>query len=99
MALSQSTRENKCMKLAELLRGMLGRASPPEGADPRSIVIMQRVWHRFSEEELRAAAERGWRKTFDGKEDPMFFVDADSAVMTVVKAGAHIIRVISLPSR
>lgn len=55
----------------------------------RSIVIMQRKAHRFTEEELLLAGERGWSRKFDGKEDPMYFVSADQAALTVVKAGPH----------
>ena len=51
------------------------------------IVIMQREAHRFTERGLQAAGERGWDKRFDGKEDPMYFVSADQAALTVVKAG------------
>jgi hypothetical protein len=65
----------------------------------RSVVVMQRQAHRFSEGELLAAGERGWGKRFDGREDPMYFVSADSAALTVVKAGPHIIRVTSIPTR
>jgi hypothetical protein len=65
----------------------------------RAIVIMQRKVHRFTEEELRAAGERGWERKFDGKEDPMYFVSADQPAMTVVKAGPHVMRVTSLPCR
>jgi len=64
----------------------------------RSIVIMQRAPHRFSEEELRAAGERAWGKKFDGKEDPMYFVSHHPA-LTVVKAGPHVIRVTCVPTR
>ena len=60
---------------------------------------MQRKPHRFSEEELQTAAERGWDKKFDGKEDPMFFVSADLPALTVVKAGPYIVRVTSVPTR
>jgi hypothetical protein len=60
---------------------------------------MQRKSHRFSEEELQTAGERGWGKKFDGKEDPMYFVSADHSALTVVKAGPHIIRVTSVPTR
>ena len=78
---------------------MLAMPSHSETAELRSIVIMQREAHQFSEEELRAAGERGFGKKFDGKEDPMYFVSVDYAVLTVVKAGAHIIRVTSVPAK
>src|SRR5271157_4425297 len=60
---------------------------------------MQRKSHLFTEEELLIAGERGWGKKFDGTEDPMFFVSTDSSLLTVVKAGPHVIRVTSLPCR
>jgi hypothetical protein len=55
----------------------------------RSIVIMQQKAHRFTEEELQAAAERGWERKFDEKEDLMYFVSA----------GPHVMRVTLLPCR
>jgi len=60
---------------------------------------MQLKTHPFSEKELQAAGERGWRKKFDGDEDPMYFVSANPPILTVVKAGPHIIRVTSIPKR
>lgn len=85
--------------LMNKLKHLLGITSEPEPTEMRSIVIMQRKVHRFTEQELRAAGERGWRKKFDGKEDPMYFVSADHAGMTVVKAGPHVLRVMSLSGR
>lgn len=85
--------------LMRMLKRLFGTASRSESAEMRSIVIMQRKAHRFTEEELQAAGERGWERKFDGKEDPMYFVSADQAALTVVKAGPHVIRVTSLPCR
>jgi hypothetical protein len=87
------------MKLKEIFKNAIARTSPSDSLEMRSLVIMQRKPHRFSEDELRGAAERGWGKRFDGVEDPMFFVSVDHRVLTVVKAGRHIIRVISIPAR
>jgi hypothetical protein len=87
------------MKLLKTLRGFLARPRHSEAPEMRSIVIMQRQTHRFSEKELQAAGERGWCKKFDGKEDPMYFVSADHPALTVVKAGPHIIRVTAIPTR
>jgi hypothetical protein len=87
------------MKLLKMLKNLIATAPDAETTEPRSIVIMQRKAHRFSEEELRAAGEREWGKKFDGKEDPMYFVSADHSALTVVKAGPHIIRVTSIPTR
>ena len=78
---------------------LIGNASRSESSETRSIVVMQRKAHWFSEEELKAAGERGWGKKFDGKEDPMYFVSVDHATLTVVKAGSHIIRVTSTSAR
>ena len=87
------------MKLVKMFKSLVSMASRSETPKMRSIVIMQREAHLFSEEELRAAGERGWRKKFDGKEDPMYFVSADHSALTVVKAGPHIIRVTCVPAR
>jgi hypothetical protein len=82
-----------------MFKNLIAKAPHSETIETRFMVIMQREAHRFSEEELRAAGERGWGKTFDGKEDPMYFVSADHPALTVLKAGPHIIRVTSLPKR
>ncbi len=87
------------MNLAKMLKRLFAKARPSEGAEMRSIVIMQRKTHWFSEEELQAASERGWGKKFDGKDDPMYFVSVDHAILTVVKAGPHIIQVSTVPAR
>ncbi len=87
------------MKLVKMLKTLVGKATHSETREMRSIVIMQRKAHRFSEDELQAAGERGWGKTFDGKADPMYFVSADNLALTVVKAGPHVIRVTSIPER
>ena len=86
------------MKLAKLLKSMIGKASKTQSEQMRAMVIMQRIAHRFSEEELRAAGELGWGKKFDGKEDPMFFVSAHDP-LPVLKAGPHIICVTSVAAR
>lgn len=86
------------MGFVKMLRNLVAKVAPSEAVETRSIVMMQRKAHRFSEEELRAAAEHGWGRPFDGKKDPMYFVSFHSA-LTVVKAGPHIIRVTFVPSR
>lgn len=86
------------MKLMKFFKSLVGKASDSEKTEMRSIVIMQRKPHRFSEEELQAAGERGWGKQFNGKEDPMYFVSADDH-LTVVKAGPNIIQVTYFPKR
>jgi hypothetical protein len=87
------------MKLVEMFRSLIAKAQRSEASEPRSIVIMQRKVQQFSEEVLRTAGERGWGRKFDGKEDPMYFVSAKHPALTVVKAGPHIIRVTSVPTR
>jgi hypothetical protein len=87
------------MNFSWILKKLFGKTEQSETTEPRSIVVMQRSAHSFSEEELRAAAERGWKKKFDGKDDPMFFVSVDHPALTVVKAGTHIIRVTCAPDR
>ena len=87
------------MKLVQRFKNLLAMALRSEPEEMRSIVVMQRKAHRFSEDELRAAGELGWSKKFDGKEDPMYFVLADSAALNVIKAGPHIIQVTSFPMR
>jgi hypothetical protein len=84
------------MKLVKILKSLFAKAPSTE---MRSIVIMQRKAHQFSEEELRAAGERGWVRKFDGKADPMYFVVANHDVLTIVKAGPYAIRVTCVPSR
>lgn len=91
-------KENKRMKVLKILRGLTAKNPPDDPAEMRSIIIMLRKSHQFSEEELQAAAERAWGKKFDGKEDPMYFVSA-GPTLTVVKAGRHVIRVTSVPTR
>lgn len=87
------------MKLVSLFKSLVGKTSKSAAAEMRSIVIMQRKAHQFSEEELQAAAQRGWGKKFDGVEDPMYFVSVDHSALTVVKAGPHVIRVTAVPKR
>jgi hypothetical protein len=87
------------MNFVKMLKSLVGKVPQSETTELRSIVIMQRKAHLFSEEELRVAGERGWGKKFDGKEDPMYFVSVNHSMLTVVKAGPHIIRVTSVPNR
>lgn len=91
--------EDERMNLSGFLATLFGKAPQSKTIELRSIVVMQRNAHTFNEEELRAAAERAWEKKFDGNEDPMYFVSADHPALTVVKAGAHIIRVTCIPHR
>lgn len=86
------------MGILNRIKRFAGKTSQSETAAVRSIVMMQRVAHYFTEKELQIAGERGWGKKFDGKEDPMYFVSANPS-LTIVKAGAHAIRVTSIPTR
>ena len=87
------------MNLKKMFKSVLGRASRSGNAEPRSIVILQTKPYIFGEEELRAAAERAWHRKFDGKEDAMYFVSAEHSLLTVVKAGPHIIRLTAVSTR
>lgn len=87
------------MKLVKMFKNLIAMAPHSETTEMRSIIIMQLEAYRFSKEELRAAGERGWGKSFDGEEDPMYFVSTDHPALTVLKAGPHIIRVTSVPKR
>src|SRR5580698_5643289 len=87
------------MNLIGKIQNLFRKVSDSKSDEPRSIVIMQRQMHRFSEEELLGAAQRGWNRKFDGKEDPMYFVSANHSVLDVVKAGPHVIRVTSISQR
>lgn len=81
-----------------MFKRLIGNTPQFKSAEMRSIVIMQRKAHLFTQADLLAAGERGWGKRFDGIEDPMFFV-SHHAALTVVKAGPHIIRLTSFPCR
>lgn len=87
------------MKLEKMFKNFVKREQQSETEEIRSIVIMQRKAHRFSEEELKAAGERGWGKNFDGIGDPMFFVSDGHPVLTILKAGPYGIRVTSVSTR
>jgi hypothetical protein len=86
------------MGILNNIKRLVTRATQSEKAEVRSIVILQRNAHSFDEEELLIAGERGWGRTFDGKEDPMYFVSA-SSLLNIVKAGPHAIRVTSISTR
>jgi hypothetical protein len=87
------------MNLFKKLRTLMSSSSDLSTEKARSLVIMQRSAYSFSKSELQDAAQRGWGRKFDGKEDPMYFVAADHSALTVVKAGPHIIRVINASKR
>ena len=86
------------MRFVNMFRSLTGKAKQEETTEPRAIVIMQRKLQHYSEGDLRTAGERGWSRKFDGEVDSMYFVSVHSA-LTVVKAGSHIIRVTSVPTR
>ena len=48
------------MNLVKFFKSLVLKASHSKAAEMRSIFIMQKKAHWFSEEELRAAGERGW---------------------------------------
>ena len=45
-----------------MFKRLIGNAPQSEAAEMRSIVVMQRKAHLFTEEELQVAGERGWGK-------------------------------------
>jgi hypothetical protein len=63
---------------------------------PHSIVLLTREPHAFTKEELEGAGERGWKRKFDGKEDPMWFVTL-SDVLSVLKAGKYVVQLVQVP--
>ena len=52
----------------------------------RSVVLLQRSWRILSENEIKVASEKGWSRSFDGNEDPMYFV-VQSGPVLLIKAG------------
>jgi hypothetical protein len=86
------------MGILNIIKGLATKAKKSEKSEVRSIVMMQRKAHSFTQEELLIAGERGWGKKFDGKEDPMYFVSAGPP-LTIFKAGPHLIHVTSIPTR
>jgi hypothetical protein len=80
-------------QLVNMFKRLIGNAPQAESTEMRSIVLMQRKSHLFTEEQLLVAGERGWGKKFDGIEDPMFFVSTDHSALTVVKAGPQSTRI------
>jgi hypothetical protein len=61
--------------------------------DPFSIVLLVRKPYSFSEAELQSAAQRGWGRSFDGKNDSLWFVSVSNP-LTVLKAGKYVVRLI-----
>ncbi|HEV2133040.1 MAG TPA: hypothetical protein VGR47_02135 [Terracidiphilus sp.] len=64
---------------------------------PHSIVLLLRKYHFFSSSEIEAAGKAGWGVTFDGVEDPMYFV-VQSGGITLLKAGKHAVNVLQADS-
>jgi hypothetical protein len=53
-------------------------------------VLLQRSGRFLSEEEIKFASEKGWSRSFEGKEDPMSFVVQNGPV-TIIKAGGLVV--------
>jgi hypothetical protein len=87
------------MSFVEKAKKIWQRIIGQEAKDPRSIIFFQRRPHVFSEAELQTAGERGWRKRFDGVEDPMFFVSYQPPILVIVKAGRYVIRLTHIMGR
>ena len=62
---------------------------------PYSVVLLLRDPTSLSESTLQIAAERGWQRSFDGNDDPMFFVSV-AGEHAFVKAGQNIIKVLAI---
>jgi hypothetical protein len=60
---------------------------------PYSLVLLLREPHIYSSSELQRAAERAWRRSFDGKADPMYFV-VTKGPTSMVKIGSHVVNVL-----
>jgi len=77
------------MKLWAKLRQLLTRKMTEED-DPYSIVLLLRKPHIFTSDEIQSAGKQAFGISFDGNEDPMYFVVQDSWV-TLVKAGKFVL--------
>lgn len=62
---------------------------------PYSLVFFLRSHAPLSEQTLQSAAEGGWGRRFDGKEDPMYFVSG-AGQHAFVKAGKHVVKLLSV---
>lgn len=78
--------------LLRLIRQLFTKPKVNED-DLCSIVLLLREWHFFTREELMEAGRLGFGKSFDGVEDPMYFVVQQSFV-TMMKAGTHMMHVL-----
>src|SRR6476620_1703122 len=76
----------------QLLAGLMfwRRGEADAKTMPHTIVLLMRDARPFTQEELKAAGERGWGKRFDGKEDPMYFVSLNNE-LTILKAGKYVV--------
>ena len=54
-----------------------------------------KTFKHLSDDELHSAAEQGWQTSFDGKNDPMYFVSV-SGKHAFIKAGKQVIKVLSI---
>ena len=83
------------MNFRQILAWLMFWKRGEDGANemPPSIVLFTRRVHAFSKEELVAAAEKGWRRKFDGEEDPLWFVFV-SDVLTTLKAGKYVVQLV-----
>jgi hypothetical protein len=59
--------------------------------EPLSMVLLLRKPHLFTSEELRLAAERAWHKSFAGGEENSTHCVVQSAAITLMKAGPHLL--------
>lgn len=78
--------------LLRLIRQLFTKPKVNED-DLCSIVLLLREWHFFTREELMEAGRLGFGKSFDGVEDPTYFVVQQSFV-TMIKAETHMMHVL-----
>ena len=60
---------------------------------PFSIVLLLRDSVKLSGSDIQTAAEQGWGKSFDGQQDPMYFV-VEKGTVLMLKAGQHIVQIL-----
>ncbi len=73
------------------------RFQKTRAGEPISMAVLQSTKHIYSDDELRAAGERGWGIPFDGVGSKVHFV-AKNGLVTMVKAGPHVINLFYLNS-
>jgi hypothetical protein len=68
-----------------------------DGENPTSIVLLLKQPHFFADEELRAAAEKAWNRTFEGGEESRHFI-VQARGITFIKVGPHVLNILHAAS-